>query len=215
MNWEYYNQLVHMFSPIHSYIWTLYNSSSSNIEQLLLLGALSLFTPSQLAINTILAGTISLRILRDHDWVKFALILCLGRFISLFSGVMISFSLDSSLSNFLIVLFILFVLLSKGQNFGLWILGVITVLSFHKDPMLTSISNLLIGDVSINTLPIIMGIYYLVSVLPILLLVIILYAFNIDLKIRENENLKRGTFLIIGIIILLVSINQMVLYWPF
>jgi hypothetical protein len=229
MNWEYYNQLVHMFSPIHSYIWTLFNSSSSNIEQLLLLGGLSLFTPSQLAINTILVGIIFLRILRDHNWVKFAFILCLVRFISLFGGFIINSSLDSSISNFLIgilnpvsgpflFLFILFVLLSKELsllNFGLWTLGVITVLSLHKDPMIISISNLLIGEVSLSTFPIIIGIYYFVLVTPLLLLLIILYAFDIDLKICNNESLKRGTFLITGTTMLLVSINEMILYWSF
>jgi hypothetical protein len=227
LNWEYYNQLIDKLSPIHSYLWILYNSSSANLEKSISLGVLAFFTPSQIVINIFLAGIIVYRLIKGYNWIVFAITLSTVRFISLIGGDVFLPLLEPFSYNFLIgmtnlmigpFLLVFLLLFYKGntnkKSYWLCSLTILVMFSLFKDPLSASLLHVFIREASLDSDLVVIGIYNFILIVPTLLPFLIVYAFEIDAKIIKNSRLKNALKMIIGMLIILISINQIILYWP-
>ncbi|MDF0727692.1 hypothetical protein PY093_13505 [Cytobacillus sp. S13-E01] len=230
MGSDWFDLLAAIITFGHEYFWSLYVDIQSRFGQVVLLGIMGTFTPSQVTSNIIL---LCFLLLRRNNGISFRdlSLFILGKYIGLLISIeFVSFYGYSSflfLTNYItmaigpfiiITLIILVYIRHKhiqvNNKSAMIPLTIGFILSFYIDPVLRGISIRLPFLIYSNITNVIFPfIYTLMLVLPILILSLTAYGFELDQKLQNQSRNKEYIRYIAFVLLIFIAVSEIVIYW--
>jgi hypothetical protein len=114
----------------------------------------------------------------------------------------------------MLLLFILIVTFKNNlinRSYWMGTLLILFLFSFYKDPMMVSMLGVLLGEGSVYSAKVV-GFYFILT-LPVLLIYLFFYGFEIDVKLHQKNKLQKPLLIVAVFLVTLVGINEVILYW--
>ena len=230
MGSDWFDLLAAIITFGHEYLWSLYVDIPSSYGQVVILGIMGTFTPSQVTSNIIFLCFLLLRrnngiFFRDLSYFilgKYIGLLISILFVSLYgysSFLFLTNYITLAIGPFIIITLISLVYIRRkhiqvNNKSAMIPITIGFILSFYIDPVLRGISIRLPFLIHSNITNVILPfIYTLMLVLPILILSLTVYGFELDQKFQNQSRNKEYIRYIAFVLLILLAVSEIVIYW--